>query len=192
MNISLVEIPVELSMPFFEMKKKDADLYLNWFLSIKQERLNILSEQVKLLEEWNCNFSRESLNPLFNYFRKVIKYRDMTDEEKGKEAEKITGILKGNIEVPTKVLDEESVSICFDIGIYFGETMIKQIPFLKWGYSLTPKRYVHYGQPIVIKEGKFIDLNPRALMEVLAMKVLNNEEASLINLYDTWIVLLKK
>ena len=177
------------------MGKKEAKSYFDWFISIKEKRLTILCEYVQEESDdiWVCDYSRESLVGLFGYFKNVVKYRPITKEEKQQEISKLQEKYKGIVPIPEKVIDEETVSFCFDTGLYFGETIKKNIDGLEWGFRTFSKNYIDYAQPILIKQGKKVDLNPRAIMEVLAGKVLRGtaENDGLLKLYDTWVSLLK-
>ena len=191
----LVKIPAEHKEDFFQMNKKEAQAYFDWFMSIKDDRLNILSNHVKTdHKEWQADFTRSSLTPLFEWFSRSISQRPMTSAEISHEEGKIKGLLKGHIDVGDKTFTDESVSVCFDAGIYFAETLRKNIPGMEWTFVMKPKRYVYYAQPIIEKPGmRGSDFNGMATLEVVARKVFDNRarEDELIQLYDVWTGLLK-
>ena len=192
---TILKVPNELYKSFFEMDKKEAKNYFEWFLSVKVKRLAILCEYVQEESDivWSCDYSRESLTGLFECFKNVVKYRTITKEEKQIGISKLQDKYKGIVPIPEKVIDEETVSFCFDTGLYFGETIKKNIEGLEWSNRTSSTNYAYYAQPILIKKGKKVDLNPRAIMEVLAGKVLRGtaEYDGLLKLYDTWISLFK-
>ena len=189
MNYPLITIPKLLDKPFFEMNKKEAQAYLDWFLSIKEERLEILNKAIINSDnkEWRFDFTVTSLTPLFNWFKSVITIRNKSQEEIKIEEEKITGLLKGQIDVGETTFTNETVSICSDIGLYFGEVLKKEKD-LEWSFVLKPKRYVEYAQPILVKQDAKVDLNPRAILENVARKILDKsfEEDELVKLYNVW------
>jgi len=189
MKYPLITVPKELDRPFLEMNKKEAQAYLDWFLSIKKERLRILNEAIKEdnNKEWKFNFEPNSLIPLFNWFKTVITVRDKTKEEIETEHAEIKGLLKGHINVGDKTFTSKTVTICSDVGMYFGE-VLRRKKDLEWSFILNPKQSVEYAQPILTKKGVKIDLNPRRIMENVAREVLDEsfEENELIKLYKTW------
>lgn len=188
MNYSLIKVPELLDKSFFEMNKKEAQAYLDLFLSIKEERLELLDKAVSTnSKEWIFDYKPKSLTPLFTWFKSVVATRSKTETEKEKEENKITGLLKGHIDVDNETFTDETVSICSDIGIYFGEVLRKEKD-LKWSFVLKPKKYVEYAQPILIKKGVQIDLNPRAVIENVARKILEDtyREDELVKLYNVW------
>lgn len=189
MNYPLITVPKLLDKPFFEMNKKEAQAYLDWFLNIKEERLEILNKAIITSgnKEWKFDFTSSSLAPLFNWFKSVVTTRNKTKEEIKIEESKITGFLKGHIDVGEKIFTNEAISICADVGMYFGEVLKKE-KNLEWSFVLKPKRYAEYAQPILVKKGAKVDLNPRRIMEVVARKILDNSfrEDELVKLYNAW------
>lgn len=189
MKYPLITIPKELDKSFFEMNQIEAQKYLDWVLSIKEERLDILNKAIRESnnKEWKFDFSSNSLTPLFDWFRSVIHLRNMTRNEIRIEEEKIKGLLRGYVDIGVKTFTDETISICFDVSMYFGEVLRKE-KGLNWAFVLKPKRYVEYAQPILIKEGINTKLNPRRIIENLARGILNDEfeEDELIKLYNIW------
>jgi hypothetical protein len=189
MNYTLIKIPKELDKSFFKMNKKEAQFYFDWFLNIKEERLKLLNRAIieSNVKEWKFNFTMNSLTPLFNWFKSSITTRNKTQNEIKMEEEKITGFLKEYIDVGEKTFTDETVSICFDVSIYFGE-VLKREKNLEWSFVLKPKRYVDFAQPILVKKGAKMRLNPRRIIENVARDILDKsfEENELIKLYNVW------
>ncbi len=189
MKYPLITVPKELDKPFFEMNKKDAQAYLDWFLSIKKERLGVLNEAIikDNNKDWMFNFEPDSLIPLFIWFKAVITVRDKTREEIEAEQTEIKGLLKDHIDVGDKTFTPKTVTICSDVGMYFGEVLMRKKD-LEWSFILKPKRSVEYAQPILTKQGAKIDLNPRRIIENVAREVIDEsfEENELIKLYKIW------
>src|SRR5579885_1235583 len=147
---NLVYVPTKLRKPFHEMSKKEAKDFFEWFTNIKEERLKNLCDFIKRNVDitFKCDFTKESLIPLLKSFYKVVAFRPMTETEMQECKDKYFLKFKGDIEIPTKKLDDASVSFCFDAGIYYGETLIRLIDGLHWGYNYTAKKFVDYAQPI--------------------------------------------
>ena len=190
MNYSIINIPEPLQKPFFEMNKKDAQKYLEWFLDEREVRLSILDKAIRSddLKNWELNYSAKSLIPLFRWFKSSITKRKKTKEDILDEKSKITGLLKNHVEIEDITLSEKSVSICSDVALYFGEVLKKE-KSLEWSFVLKPKNYVEYAQPIITKKGGMIDLNPRRIIENLASSIIEGEnfdDDKLLKLYSIW------
>jgi hypothetical protein len=191
----LVFTPRQFEKSFSDFTKKDAEEYLQWFLSIREERMVIFQEYIKLNfnENFELDYTRDSLSELSTYLNQIVQLRKITEEEFAKEKSKITGKLAGIIEPATYRLTKESVSFCFDLGMYFGATIIRNTLGLYWTYILTPKKYIDFGQPVITNTAKKMALNPRAIMEINSRKVIDNPNLkdSLISLFDIWNKMLR-
>ena len=188
---SLVKIPLFANKSFFEFTKAEAKEYLQWFLSIKDERLTILESHVKLAyPDWEADYTRDSLVNLYKWFLRQVAYRPMTEEEKREVENQIseTPLFVGVIPVPQATFTDETVSICFDIGLYFGEVLIKNIPSLKWVQKLSSTNYIYYAQPVLSKPISKVPVNPRASIEGIARRILDKdvEEITFEMLYNKW------
>lgn len=189
MSYPLIVVPEILDKPFFEMNKKEAQAYLDWFLNIKEDRLEILNKVIVESgnNDWRFDFTVNSLAPLFDWFKSVVSARNKTLEEIKTEESKVTGLLKGYVDVGEKTFTNETVSICSDIGMYFGE-VLKNEKKLEWSFILKPKRNAEYAQPILVKKGAKINLNPRAIIENVARGFIDDsfEKNELVKLYNVW------
>ena len=127
---------------FQEFSKKEAAEYLEWFLSVQEERLAYLEEMVKRdFPEWQADYSRDSLVTLYEWFKKNVSYRLKTPEEYEadlKELEK-TPLLKKVIQVSNTTLSDKTVNVCFDTGIYFARCINHVLKDAYWKYLEKPK-----------------------------------------------------
>ncbi len=196
MKYPLIIIPSFLEKPFIDFSKKDAENYLNWFLEIKETRIDILRENIKAVyPNWTADFSLKSFENLNEWLKSIITFRNKTQEEQRLEQLQLseTPLLKDVIESSVYTLSEDTTSICFDVGLYFGESLKKINIGIEWTYKLDPPNYVHYAQPILTKKKSKVDLNPRHIMEITAYKILegNANDNEIIRLYEVWNTLLK-
>jgi hypothetical protein len=187
----LLKIPAFAKKDFFDFNREEAKQYLDWFLNIRDERLNILEKQVKKsYSEWELNYIKSSLSLLYEWFTKHVTYRLMTEEEKEaiRKQISVTPKLVGVIPIPQETLAIETVSICSDVGVYLGEMLIRQSDLLNWTYRINSPNYIYFAQPIIMKKNSKEDFNPRASIEIIARKVLNdNLKINLFeNLYEVW------
>jgi hypothetical protein len=160
-------------------------------LSIKEERLAILESGVKrIYPDWGANYTKESLVNLYKWFEKQVAYRIMTEEEK-KEVEKQiskTPLFVGVIPIPQFSFTNETVSICFDTGLYLGETLIHNLSRIKWLQKLTSTNFIYYAQPLLGHSQSKVPVSPRASIEGIARRILDKDAAEItfIALYEKW------
>ena len=187
MKYELLNPPAIFSTPDIA-STEDAQLYFDWLQGVKDDRIKILEEAVKSspgFSNWIASYRPESLEQLNQWFKKVIKGRHITEEELLKETEALQDNFP-NVSVDTniRILTQESVSLSFDVGLYFAQLMKKNIPSLKWEI-VREQRNIDYNQPVLKGKSK-VKFNFRRIMEVQAIKLLQNKEVNLIRLYNFW------
>lgn len=164
-----VEIPeFSVDKSFANFSKKEAGEYFKWFEGIKADRLEYLvSEVSKDYSSLVLDYSRGSILGLTKWILSKIELEPVSEKELKQFEDNLqkTPLLADVISSPTKTLSQDFISIAFDVGLYFGETVVKSSNNHKWGYSLKPKSYIHYAQPIVIADHPSDNINPRFLIE---------------------------
>jgi len=178
-----------LDQPFREMSKEELREYANWFHSIIPHRIKILEKAVKGslgFESWKADMSPESLDPLSRWFEKQVETRKKTKEEL--EADRA---LLGKFGEPEDwTITERTASIAFDVGIYFGQVVLVNVPGAKWSQVLRGKRNFDYGKPVIIYPGG-VPLEPINIIIVSAFKVARGKSANFRKLYDNNVERLK-
>lgn len=188
----LIKVPVFASKSFFDFTKKEAKEYLQWFMTIKAERLKTLENQVQqVYSEWKLDYTRASLVGLYKWFKQQMAYRQINEEEREAVKRQLsnTPLLANVIPIPETTFTEQSVTICFDAGLYFGETIIINVPKVKWMQKLTSTNYIDYAQPILGRKDSKVPINPRRIAESLAQRILDkdSQEITFEVLYDKWV-----
>lgn len=179
----LIKIPAFADKSFFDFTKSEAKEYLQWFLAIKPERLKILETQVQqVYPEWKLDYTRTSFYKLYEWFKGQIAYRPMNEEEKLEVKKQLstTPLLAEVIPIPQTTFTEQTVTICFDIGVYVGEALIFNIPELKWVQKLNSTNYIDYAQPVIAKKDRKVPVNPRRALEGIARRVLDDDVKEII------------
>ena len=176
---------------FSDFSKKEAEAYFDWFKGSIPIRLRVLGEAVRdEYPEFDLNYSRRSLSVLYVWFTQHVQYRPMTQSERAVIERQLdaTPRLKQAITIDERVLDTDTVSICFDAGLLFAKTLQAEIPELDWTLILKPKSYVDVAQPVLVTENSKVPLNPRRITEVQAAKILDGhtDENAFITLLDIW------
>lgn len=195
-NKYLIEVPEKLNKKFKNFDKSDATEYLDWFITISPLRMKQLNTSVlKKFPNWKGDFTRKSLEILQDWFISNISFRKKTDEEITEIKSQLKGtLIEKVITIKDETLTTKSISVCFDVALYLANTLKESNPKLNWGFKLTPKNYIHYGQPVLFTKKSKIDLNPRSIIEMKALKVLDEtftDNDTFIKLFDIWTKLLK-
>ncbi len=188
--------PFEMK-PFNEMNKKEAQQYFEWYTGEIPERIKILDE---LTEDWvTLDYTKESLIDLFSWYLKVITIREMSEEEIGAELEQYSQYPKHIYDDMKQELLENPVdlekidyAIAMDIAIYYGETIRKNYPQVKWTYFTKPKSYVYLNEPLLHFQDAKDELisyerEPRSLMLVLVHKI-KEQDVTEMELYETFLM----
>lgn len=190
MTYPIIKIPTFANKSFFEFSKEEAKEYFQWFLSIKGERISTLEFYVQQSYiTWEANYTKESLKGLYQWLNKSVAYRKLTEIEK-KEVENqisVTPQYLNVIPMPDTTFTPETVSICFDAGLYFGETLIFNVPSLKWLQKLNSKNFIDYAQPLIGKKESKVPINPRRIAESIAQRILDKDPPITFEmLYEKW------
>lgn len=193
----LVKIPEFADKDIYSFSKEEAKEYFKWFLSIKNERMQILEKEIKQnFPNWKLDFTRHSLVDLYEWFVKKVMYRSMTDNETEAFRNQIaqTPQFIGVIDIPTKTYTEETVSICFDIGIYLGDTIIINVNGTKWMQKINSTNYIDYVHPLIATKVSKVPFNPRRITESMAGSILDKSDKSFsfLELYDDLVVKFSK
>jgi len=131
------------------MSKKELRAYFNWFQQITPERIVQLTSFVQStpgFEDWQPDFSPDSLDNLGDWFAGQIETRPLTRE----------GINAFNpdtrfpLEVPDSQLTNRTFSLAMDIGMYLNQVFLRNNPLVRWDQPFENKRYIDYGQPVLL------------------------------------------
>ena len=169
---------------FREMSHKEAKEYFDWFVRQIPARMEMLQRATNtnnMLE-----FSPQILVLLGEFLNKNVQLRVLTDAEISQEQAKLPAWFQDFM--PDKVLSDQTISLCVDIGIVLGEMLISAHHRLKWDFHHNRKNDVNYQQPILVGFRHKIELNPVRLVTIVAYKVADGEssENELLKLFNTW------
>jgi hypothetical protein len=182
MAYAIIQPPFTLK--FGEMSKRELEAYREWFHAIAPERILELTKAVNAtpgFQAWKPDLTPASLELLGTWFEGQSEVRKRTAEE----IEETTAKLKFPIDVPEEELTNRTFSIAMDIGMYFGQVVMRNLPGTRWEQLLKNKRDAHYGQPAIAGFG-VVTLNPVWIMVTTAYGISRGKPASLLQLYGTW------
>ena len=187
MTYAIIQPPFTLE--FNKMSKKELEAYRIWFHKIMPERLTELTNAVKGTpgyENWKPFLTPESLVVLGRWFEGQVKTRKRTFEE----MEEIRSKLTFPIDISENELTNRTFSLAVDIGMYFAQVILKNVPGSRWDQILKDKRYADYGQPVIVGSG-MVPLNPVRVIVTTAYAISGKKPAGLRELYDIWVKMLK-
>jgi len=184
MTYQIIQPP--FTLVFSEMSKKELKNYNEWFHKVLPERLQILVSAVQTTpgyEQWNPDFSPQSLEILGKWFLGQVETRQRTRDE----IEEIEGRSSFSMNFSDQELTNRSFSLAIDIGMYLSQVFFKNHQSLKWSQPLDNKRSADYGQPVLLGLGA-VPFNPIGIAVTLAYGLVRKSRTGrrLRELYDHW------
>lgn len=177
---------LSIDFQFSTKTKEELKFYSVWFKENKDNRINQLIEIVKAtkgFENWNSNFTSNSLKELGKWLYENVETKKISQEEYNKKRAEIPN----HIDISDWDLTIKTRSLLIDSGIYFGEVFIKEYPNLKWEqYFSRIKRDIDNGHMIV--KLKKNDLNPIWVLYIVGLGLADKtkDENCLYNLFKVW------
>jgi hypothetical protein len=182
MTYSIIQPPFTLK--FHEMTKKDLIAYAAWFHDSAPGRIAELTGAVKSsshYESWEPTVTPESLEDLGRWLESQVETRTL----RGEEIEETRAKLTFPIDIPGEDLTNRTFSLAMDIGMYFAQVVLKNLPGTRWAQPLRNKNFADYGQPVIMGFGT-VPLNPVRVMVTTAYAISRKKPAHLRGLYETW------
>lgn len=175
------------TLQFDEMSKEELQQYFTWFMNAIPPRVQILQNEVTQspnFASWRADRSPSSLDSLGHWFASQVTARSRTPEDM---AELKLGGRQFSEAAPNQELTNRTFSIAFDVGLYLSEVFRANCPSLRWEQPLKTKKFVDYGQPVLV-DFEFGCFNPVRLMVTLAYGFLDGSRkpARLRELFDLW------
>lgn len=168
-----IVLPIDYGKGFFELSEIEVDNYYKWFLENKESRLIQLYnlffiDVVNPLSEDNFNIIEWVLRSAVSCMPKAVSQSTISHYQK-------------------VVLDERTFSICYDIAIFLGELIVSINKDIHWEQEKN-RKYVDYGQPILMKKKNMIITNPFKSTRIIALKIYNNtyKKEEIKQMFNYW------
>ncbi len=148
-NYIIIQLPNK-EKKINELNEREAKEFFQWFINIIPERLKMLKSSIESNDKRiasKLDFSPNSLIYLGEWFSKNISTRKRTKKEIRKEKSML--IKFPGVKPKSWTLTGETMSLCFDIGIYLGTVFTKKFPEIKWTYVTKPKNYINRNWPLL-------------------------------------------
>ena len=185
MTYATIQPPFTLK--FREMPKEALKRYFQWFLKVIPERIGELSGEVQRsprFDSWRSDYAPDSLGVLGYWFADQVETRPRTEQE----IREIKNRGPYVVEVGANELTNRTFSLAIDVGMYFGEVLLRNYPSLRWRQYLDDKAYADYGQPVIVE---FLcgPLNPVRISISFAYGVARKQRTGerLREIHDYWI-----
>ena len=180
-------VPPFERVEFWEMNKKQAQEYFDWYLGQADYRVNLLLTAVK--EDGvdaDFDYSVESLLPLWEWYESKITYRKLDEAEYQARISRHPEWMKDD--VSDTDLSWETLMYCMDVALYFAEGIIKHNSSIYWGYFTKPKNRYGVNQPVLLGFKHNMDLNPRLIVTNCTRHSGREKLSSrLYDIYYTWM-----
>jgi len=174
------------TLKFREMSKKDLKDYYLWFLNMIPERINELANAVREtpgFEAWQPDYTPESLDILGNWLAVHVETRPRTQEE----VDEFKRNAPYPIDIPAEELTNQTFSLAIDSGMYISQVFLRNHPSVRWNQEFGNKRYIDYGQPVLVDFGPS-GFNPVRMMVTHAFGLAGKRRTGkdLREVYDIW------
>lgn len=181
---SIIQPP--FSLKFEDLSKNELKEYFQWFRAVMPERiaeLTITIKQTQGFEKWEPDQTPASLDVLGQWFMAHVETRQRTKEER----QEIMDRSPYSIEISDKELTNQTFSLAMDIGMYLSQVFLKNHPSLRWEQPLRNKKYIDFGQPVLIGFGP-VPFNPVQILITLAYCHADGTHGGkrLREIYDYW------
>ena len=184
MHYSIIQPPFTLK--FRQMSEQELKDYYQWFLGMIPKRICELEGAVTAtprFETWSPDLSAVSLDALGVWFAENVETRQRTSEE----VDKIQGLSTLKTDSPEEELTNKTFSLSLDIGMYLSQVLVNNYPNIKWHQPLDDKKFVYFGQPVLIGFGR-VPLNPIRIIVTLAYGIASGKQTGirLKEIYEYW------
>lgn len=189
MNYRIIQPPFTLK--FRDMSRAELRDYRQWFMEVMPERIAELTaavQQTPGFEAWQPTKEPASLDALGEWLAGQVAMRPRT----GEELHEIESQLRFPIDIPAQELTNRTFSLAIDTGMYLSQVFLHNHPTLRWDQPFGNKKFVDYGQPVLI-EFSSAPFNPTRMMVTCAYGLVDNTWTGrqLRELYDIWVALIR-
>ena len=189
MTYKIIQPPFTLK--FREMSRAELKDYFRWFMDILPERIGELLGAIRETPNygaWQADGTPASLDLLGDWLAGQVETRRRTDAE----LQEIKGRSAYPIDVPDVELTNKTFSLAVDTGMYISQVFLHSHPSLRWSQDFSNKRFVDYGQPVLV-EFASAPFNPVRMMVTLAYGLADNTRTgkALSELYGIWATLVR-
>lgn len=159
----------------------------NWFIANISNRIEALQHALNTCDctdKIDLDYSHGSVARLSDWLAQHVGSVCLSEQER----EEIRQEQPFPIAVPKSVLSSATQSLAFDVGIYLGEVLRRQYPWITWRQVSTGKRNYFYGQMVLIGINA-VEVCPMHIVTVFCIGVKEGDYTDgkrLLSLFDMW------
>lgn len=191
MNYEMMIPPFEI-IRFKDMNKVQAKEYFEWYMSQKENRINVLKNYIK--DDGGdivFDYTVDSLIPLWEWYESKISYRELSDKEVESRKKRYPQWMENYIS--NKDLSFETLKISLDVAIYFAEVIVRNNDEISWGYFTKPKNRISVNEPTLLGFICDKDLNPRTIVNTCTRRSGREKNKNrLYDIYHVWMDYIEK
>ena len=181
MEYLIIQPPFTLR--FREMSKPELKEYAAWFhesLPQRQAELAGAVQRTPGFEGWTPNLDARSIDALGHWLADHVETRPRTTEE--------AGMIAPWVSAPRDDLTNRTFSLAYDVGMYYGQSVLEACPEARWSQPLKNKKFADYGQPVIEGLG-VVPLNPVRIAVTFAYGIAAATKGGgrLLELYEYWV-----
>jgi hypothetical protein len=173
----ILELPSALGARYFEMSKSEAEEFFAW---LQQNYLRRISELLKFVRQsggFDLDFTPESLVPMGEWLVSNLRLRKNTAEEMEEYIGRAPSWLVDTLSENDLTLTEVSLSISFDLALYFSRVLMRMSPAISWEIHTKARKLDADLNQLIVNGGTDFHLNPVRSMKVLCFGLATGRKA---------------
>jgi hypothetical protein len=176
MQYQPLKIPPTLETPYSEMRKAGARTFFEWLNHNAEYRIGELQRLAGSRAGAVLDYSPESLLPLGRFLQAQLAIRSKADADMSAMVERAPDWLKTSVTSQNIELTEMSLSIAFDVAIYFSKVLMAADDRIKWRmFTTRSKLDADRNQLVLVGTSKW-QFNPIRSMDVLCFQIATGKE----------------
>lgn len=179
------------SLKFREVPKKELEDYNRWFHNVLPQRIVELTRTVNSspgFEGWTPSYTPDSLKRLGDWFASQVSTRRHTPEELSSFPAHIRKwVSEGE-------LTDRTISLVMDLGMYLSQVLLRNHPSLKWDQIFGNRKFIDFGQPVLVGFVGRVPFNPVRMLGTLAYGLADKtyDSERLHKIYEIWSGMVEK
>jgi len=95
------------------------------------------------------------------------------------------------VDIDEETVDDRTLSVAFDVGMYVGQVFLKNNPNLAWFHELRRGDDINFGHPVITGVSNGLCFNPTHMLRVHAHRLSRSRDnetkrKTMRDIYNTW------
>ena len=158
-------------LDFSQASKKTAENFFHNYVNKSSERIDYLFKFIQKNDvSVKKDFTPQSLIPLWDFIRKNINIKPLSDSEILEKNLNLAPWLRNKNNIKKTVIDESSSQLLIDLSYYYAEVVIRNYNGAQWSYFTNGRCYMDVNQPLIL----IPDINYRFRPYLMLFKITHN------------------